>query len=198
MEPSHQYPAAHRSSPEASLDPQVVLHVVASAHPRCWAQGFSVVPLAHAPIPSQCSLVSLSFMHALAAPHGVFASGRTHAPMPSQSVAPHGPPAIGHSAVQQCPTPVVPQTPLRHSPWDAHGAPSGSTQNVLPGVGQTAVGAAQSAFVAHVVLHAAAFAHARPPAQGLGSPAPQRPDWHTSAVSIPASQDVAPQAVFAG
>lgn len=124
---------------------------------------------------SQWSLVSFPSMHVDDAPHAVSVLGKVQTPTSSQSVAPHGAVVGLHAARQQWPTPVVPQTLLVHSLLDAHGAPTGATQNELPADGQVAIGSAQSAAVAHVVLQVVASAHASPPAHGTGSPAMHDP-----------------------
>jgi hypothetical protein len=84
---------------------------VALAHLTPPGQG--AVDEVHAPEPLQALVVSSPLLQDGAA-HTVPMTGKTHAPMPSQDVAPHTTPMGEQAAVQHAPTPVVPQTLLAH------------------------------------------------------------------------------------
>ncbi len=89
-----------------------VLHADQLAHVRLLGHGLGV-PAAQLPEPSQVDGVSVLPVHE--APHAVPDATNTHAPLLSQSVAPHAPPIGVHAAVQQCvPVPLVPQMLFAH------------------------------------------------------------------------------------
>jgi hypothetical protein len=67
----------------------------------------------------------------------------------------------GQAAVQQLPVPAMSQTPLEHSSSDVQPSPAGSLRVHVPEE-QKSFADAQSASVAHDVLHAVALAHFRP------------------------------------
>jgi hypothetical protein len=80
-----------------------------------------VPPVAQVPEPSQASAaVSTVPLQDALAPQAVPDTGKLHAPLVSQSVAPQAPPTMLHAALQQLPTPVVPQTPLVHWSFAEH------------------------------------------------------------------------------
>jgi len=97
-----------------------------------------VVPLAHAPLPSQVpAVVSWPPAHD-GLLHEVLLPGNTHAPVEaSQPAAPQVPPAGLHAAVQQAPVPARPHTPLVHWSFAVH-APVASlgAHAAAPGAGQ--------------------------------------------------------------
>jgi hypothetical protein len=83
----------------------------------------------------------------------------------SQPVAPQVVPIGEHAIVQQFPVPLRPHTPLVHSSLPPHAVPSLSSATQTPegpGLWQKLVDEAQSASLAHALLHAVALAHARP------------------------------------
>jgi hypothetical protein len=124
---------------------------------------------AHAPLP----------LHVLprlpVAPQLVLLPGNTHAPVASQSVAPHAPPIGLHVAAQQCvPVPATPQLfGMLHWSFELHAAPAlpfATHVPFAPGLLQNTPVPWQSASEAHAVLHAVALAQTKPPAQGAAAP----------------------------
>jgi hypothetical protein len=121
-------------------------------------------------------------------PQPIVLPGKTHAPVPSQSVAPQGGPTGLHCFEQQWkPTPIVPQIPLWHCELIEHGEPSPPEvvpeelvlEEELPGRTHPpdwqTYPLTQSAVVVHDVLHAVALAHTRLAGHGIGSPELQVP-----------------------
>jgi hypothetical protein len=99
------------------------LHVSAPGH----AVG---VPAWHVPEPLHVFGTSMFPVHV--DPHEVPLAGNTHAPVASQSVAPHVPPVVHDAAQQWVPEPDGPQTPAAHWSFAEHAAPAGPFATHVP------------------------------------------------------------------
>jgi hypothetical protein len=96
----HAPPTQNRFEPWQSVSVEHdVLHAVALAQIRLFGHAAGV-PAAQLPVPLQVDGVSVLPAHD-ALPHAVPEATKTHAPAPSQSVAPHVVPVGVHAAAQQ-------------------------------------------------------------------------------------------------